>query len=196
MWPLHMEANVLGGINLLPWREKDRIRKNIIFMFHIALGLLTSCTFILGINFILAQNLSLQKARNEFLQLQVTRQNKKATLTESISISNAKIIDQVRTLKTFYNNRLSMALIMDIMMRSTPDGLVLSSLNYNKGLLAISGSAIDSSEISALIYKLIDSGEFVEPNLKNINDNQKSKANLNSFNLTMQKTRLSLNSHP
>ena len=155
-------------INLLPAKDRSRIaksRKRLIIFFLITGYLifiaLLDLTFVLNNNYKktelsrLNQRLTVLKTKNILNETFESAINKRKILLETIQ-KKIEVIDSLKELKVAWNKKISE------MVAASPDGVWMSGLSLEKGVIAIKGNSVSLSGISTYISNLKNTGLFTK----------------------------------
>ena len=155
-------------INLLPAKDRSRIaksRKRLIIFFLITGYLifiaLLDLTFVLNNNYKktelsrLNQRLTVLKTKNILNETFESAINKRKILLETIQ-KKIEVIDSLKELKVAWNKKISE------MVAASPDGVWMSGLSLEKGVIAINGNSVSLSGISTYISNLKNTGLFTK----------------------------------
>ena len=155
-------------INLLPVRDRNRLAKSrkrlVIFSLIIAYLIfifLLDLAYVLDNNYKktylsqLNQRLTMLKTKNILNETFESAIDKRKILLESIQKKIA-VIDSLKKLKTAWNKKISE------MVAASPNGVWMSGLSLEKGIIAINGNSVSLSGISTYISNLKDTGLFTK----------------------------------
>lgn len=155
-------------INLLPAKDRSRIaksRKRLVIFFLITGYLifiaLLDLTFVLNNNYKktelsrLNQRLTVLKTKNILNETFESAINKRKILLEAIQ-KKIEVIDSLKELKVAWNKKISE------MVAASPDGVWMSGLSLEKGVIAIKGNSVSLSGISTYISNLKNTGLFTK----------------------------------
>ncbi|MCL4427971.1 MAG: PilN domain-containing protein [Deltaproteobacteria bacterium] len=159
-------------INLLPAKDRNRIAKSrkrtvifsiivayLIFIFLLDLASIlnnnSKRTYISQLN----QQLTVLKTKNILNETFEQAIDKRKNLLEAIEKKIA-IIDSLKKLKVAWNKKISR------MVAASPDGVWMSGLSLENGVIAINGNSLSLSGISTYINNLKNTGLFTKINLK------------------------------
>ncbi len=155
-------------INLLPAKDRSRIaksRKRLVIFFLITGYLifiaLLDLTFLLNNNYKktelsrLNQRLTVLKTKNILNETFESAINKRKILLEAIQ-KKIEVIDSLKELKVAWNKKISE------MVAASPDGVWMSGLSLEKGVIAINGNSVSLSGISTYISNLKNTGLFTK----------------------------------
>ena len=155
-------------INLLPAKDRSRIaksRKRLVIFFLITGYLifiaLLDLTFVLNNNYKktelsrLNQRLTVLKTKNILNETFESAIDKRKILLEAIQ-KKISVIDSLKKLKVAWNKKISE------IVAASPDGVWMSGLSLEKGVIAINGNSVSLSGISTYISNLKNTGLFTK----------------------------------
>ena len=155
-------------INLLPAKDKNRIARNkkrlIIFMviagYIVFICLMDLASFV-GNGYKKAyisqlnQRLNVLKTKNILNETFESAIDKRKILLEAIQ-KKISVIDSLKKLKVAWNKKISE------IVAASPDGVWMSGLSLEKGVIAINGNSVSLSGISTYISNLKNTGLFTK----------------------------------
>ncbi len=172
-------------INLLPWRETLRLKKNRYFYTQFLLTLIIGATvvFILGLS--LNRQLNYQEARNRYLSSFVHDLDHQLAEIKDLEIRRQQIIDRFSLIEELQNNRQIAVRIFDQIVYSTPEGVFYKELNRSGNRLSVVGVGENSDQISDLMRQLQASKWLNSPALDLIESNEETGSQRSAFNLSV-----------
>ena len=155
-------------INLLPVRDRKRLAKSrkrlVIFsliIVYLIFIFLLDLAYVLNNNYKktylsqLNQRLTMLKTKNILNETFESAIDKRKILLEAIQKKIA-VIDSLKKLKTAWNKKISE------MVAASPNGVWMSGLSLEKGIIAINGNSVSLSGISTYINNLKNTGLFTK----------------------------------
>ena len=155
-------------INLLPVRDRNRIAKSrkrlvissliiayLIFIFLLDLAYVLNNNYKKTYLSQLNQRLTVLKTKNILNETFESAIDKRKILLEAIQKKIA-VIDSLKKLKTAWNKKISE------MVAASPNGVWMSGLSLEKGIIAINGNSVSLSGISTYINNLKNTGLFTK----------------------------------
>lgn len=164
----------MARINLLPWREWERKRKQ--REFFTSLGVV----FALGAGLIVAGMLYLdgrvddQKARNAFLTERISELDTKIAEIRDLQQIREDLLARMRVIQELQGNRPVIVRVFDEMVRTLSSGVHYDKLQLQGAQLSLTGLAESNNRISALMRNIDGSDWFANPNLKSIKEDPKN----------------------
>ena len=155
-------------INLLPVRDRNRLAKSkkrlvissliiayLIFIFLLDLAYVLNNNYKKTYLSQLNQRLTMLKTKNILNETFESAIDKRKILLEAIQKKIA-VIDSLKKLKTAWNKKISE------MVAASPNGVWMSGLSLEKGVIAINGNSVSLSGISTYINNLKNTGLFTK----------------------------------
>ena len=155
-------------INLLPAKDRNRLAKSkkrlvissliiayLIFIFLLDLAYVLNNNYKKTYLSQLNQRLTMLKTKNILNETFESAIDKRKILLEAIQKKIA-VIDSLKKLKTAWNKKISE------MVAASPNGVWMSGLSLEKGIIAINGNSVSLSGISTYINNLKNTGLFTK----------------------------------
>lgn len=172
----------MANINLLPWRETLRKKKQKNYIITLSFTAFLACLVVAVVYFVFDWRISDQQSRNDYLQKEMLIVNAEIREINRLKDKKAAMIERVNLVRSLQDTRSIVVHLFDEIARCIPDDLYLTSLGYKQGKIKMTGLAKDNQLISALIRKLDDSDWLKEPNLNKI---QALKSGQNQFEISI-----------
>lgn len=163
-------------VNLLPWREALRKRKQQQYISVLSFAGILACAAVAGVYFIFNLNIANQDSRNAYLQKEMVIVNAEIREIKKLKEKKADMIERVNLVRNLQNTRPVAVHLFDEIARSMPDDLYLTQLSYEKQRLTLKGIAENNQLIAALIRQLDDSDWLADPNLTKIQTTKSGKS--------------------
>lgn len=158
----------MTGINLLPWREALRKRKQQQYVSVLSLAGILACAVVAGVYFVFDLNITNQNSRNAYLQKEMVIVNAEIREIKKLKEKKMDMIERVNLVRNLQNTRPVTVHLFDEIARSMPDDLYLTEVSYRQSRLTLKGIAKNNQLIAALIRQLEDSQWLEDPNLTRI----------------------------
>lgn len=144
----------MARINLLPWRQEERTRKNKEFVsLALLVGLLTLLA--LGIVwFLYDRDLSNQQAANELVVAKNTQLDETIKEIEALETQREAMVSRLKVVQDLQGKRSIPVRVWDDLARSVPDGMYLVSLKREGDILTLTGFADNNNVVSSLLRNL------------------------------------------
>jgi type IV pilus assembly protein PilN len=155
----------MARINLLPWRAERRKQRQKEFGIMLALSALGAVLLSFIIISYYSGQISGQNERNAFLREQITEVDKKITEIEELDKKKAKLLARKEVIEQLQSNRSQMVHLFDSLVRTIPDGAVLTSIKQDESQLTLEGKAQSNARVSTYMRNLEGSGWMTKPDL-------------------------------
>ncbi len=155
----------MARINLLPWRaERRKLRKK---EFGVMLGFAALAGLALWflVNTYYNNQIDGQNARNGYLQEQITQVDGKIKEIEELDRQKARLLARKEVIEQLQANRSQMVHLFDSLVRTIPDGVVLTSIKQEGEKLTLEGRSQSNARVSTYMRSLESSGWMTKPDL-------------------------------
>ncbi|MGD2084265.1 MAG: PilN domain-containing protein [Chromatiales bacterium] len=156
----------MARINLLPWREGLRSRRQREFLFILAgavvLTVLAGAYSWLHINGLIEY----QEKRNGFLRDEIAEVDKKLKSIKELDEIKARLIARMNVIQQLQSSRPQIVHLFDELVITLPDGVYLNRVTQKGKQVTLTGQAQSNARVSALMRNIEDSGWLAKPSLK------------------------------
>ncbi len=144
----------MARINLLPWREEQRLQKNkefvsLVVMIALLAGIAVGATLLFFSN-----KLSDQKAANELITTENKKLDKALKEIETLEQRKDEMISRMKVIQDLQGKRPIPVRVWDDLARAVPEMLFLTKVERKDNQLILSGRAENPNIVSALINNL------------------------------------------
>lgn len=181
----------MSGINLLPWREWERERRQRQFAINLGAVLAAGVALVLLTGAVLDGRVSDQTARNRFLQDEIAVLDQQIAEIASLRKTRQELLARIQVILELQSNRPTVVHVFDELVRTLPAGLHFNTLKMEGTTLTLEAQAESNNRISTLMRNLDGSRLFSGPNLKSIKEDPANAHYGNQasvFNLTFVQT--------
>lgn len=155
----------MARINLLPWRAERRKARQKEFGAILGLSALVAVALSVLIVFYYNSEISGQRKRNAFLDAQIAEVDKKITEIEELDKKKSKLLARKEVIEKLQSNRSQMVHLFDSLVRTIPDGAVLTAIKQDAETLTLEGRAQSNARVSTYMRNLEVSGWMTKPDL-------------------------------
>lgn len=155
----------MARINLLPWRAERRKARQKEFGAIMLLSVLAAMALSAMIVFYFSSEISGQRKRNAFLDAQIAEVDKKITEIEELDKKKSKLLARKEVIEKLQSNRSQMVHLFDSLVRTIPDGAVLTAIKQDAETLTLEGRAQSNARVSTYMRNLEVSGWMTKPDL-------------------------------
>lgn len=147
----------MARINLLPWREETRERKNKEFITQVVLIFLLSAAVALAVWYYFDNQLTEQQRANDLVSQENQRLDGVLTEIEMLEQRREDIISRMKVIQDLQGTRPIPVRVWDDLARAMPEALYLTSLKREGDLITLNGRADNPNVVSSLIRNLDNS---------------------------------------
>ncbi len=155
----------MAKINLLPWRAERRVQRQREFYAMLGaaaiVGLLLS--FLLWFHY--DRQVAGQGERNEFLKAEIAKVQAQNKEIERLDEQKRRLLARKDVIEKLQANRSQMVHLFDSLVRTIPDGVMLSNIKQEGEVLTLEGRAQSNARVSAYMRNLETSGWMTKPEL-------------------------------
>ena len=155
----------MARINLLPWREerrKQRQKEFLVMLGGSALGAVVLAFAIISWH---GAQVDGQQARNEYLKAQIATLDKQIVEIESLDEQKSRLLARKEVIEQLQANRSKMVHLFDSLVRTIPDGVVLTSVQQEGDKLTLQGRSQSNARVSTYMRMLENAGWMTKPEL-------------------------------
>lgn len=177
----------MARINLLPWREWERERRQKEFLGNLAGVLVLAGALVFAAGWMLDNSIEEQQARNKYIEDKITILDRRIAEIADLQRKRQELLSRMQVIQELQGNRPIIVRIFDEMVQTLAQGVHFRSLKMNGNTLAVQGTAESNNRISSLMRNLDGSDWFAQPNLKSIKEDPKNTnygAQASTFDLT------------
>lgn len=160
----------MANINLLPWREWERERKQKEFLAQVGAVLVVGIVLVFTAGMYLDTAIESQQNRNQFLKTKITDLDAKIAEIKMLRKQRADLLARMQVIQELQGNRPVIVRVFDEMVQTLTKGVHYKSLKNSGGRLSVEGVAESNNRISALMRNIDGSDWFAAPNLRSIKE--------------------------
>ncbi len=155
----------MARINLLPWRAERRKQRQKEFGVMAALSALAAVIVSFLIVSYYNGQISGQNTRNAYLKDQITQVDQQIAEIEELDRKKGKLLARKEVIEELQANRSQMVHLFDSLVRTIPDGVVLTAIKQDAQTLTLTGRSQSNSRVSTYMRNLESSGWMTKPDL-------------------------------
>lgn len=175
----------MARINLLPWREWERERKQKEFMTNLAVVVGVGVLIVYLGGLYLNSAIDTQRNRNNYLTSKIALLNERIKEIDNLRETREQLLARMRVIQELQGNRPVIVRVFDEIVRTLSDGVYYTDLRKEGTTISIRGNAESNNRISDLMRRIDGSDWFADPNLKGIKRNPAFGDQASSFDLTL-----------
>jgi len=176
----------MARINLLPWREAERKRRQRDFAAAAAAALAAAGLLALGVHVQMEALISAQQARNRYLQEQIAALDVKIKKIQDLEATKANLIARMGVIQSLQKSRPEVVHLFDELVATVPDGIYLTKVEQTGKSVVVEGQAQSNARVSSFMRN-IDASEWIgDPTLQLIENKDQTGTGLSRFRLRFE----------
>src|SRR5690606_15556888 len=179
------ELRLMARINLLPWRAERRKQRQKEFGVMLAFAALAGLALWFLVNSYYNGQISGQEERNAYLQDQIRQVDIKIKEIDELDRQKSRLLARKEVIEQLQANRSQMVHLFDSLVRTIPDGVVLTSIKQEGEKLTLEGRSQSNARVSTYMRNLEGSGWMTSPELSIIEATGGVKGLPYAFSLTV-----------
>ena len=174
----------MAKINLLPWREELRKKKQKDFLNALVLSILAGFIILGLIHTYIEGLIAYQEQRNQILKNEIALLDKKIVEIKDIEDKKSKLLVKIDLIQKLQESRPEIVHLFDEISKTTPDGVFLTKFTQTGSNLIFEGKSQSNARISAFMRAIEASAWLQTPTLTVIQspDKQSSKQSSDKTN--------------
>lgn len=165
----------LARINLLPWREAARKRRQTEFGILALAGLAGALLIGSGIHYYIEEQIGFQVRRNDFLQREIAQMDLKIKEIEELEKTKTSLLARMNVIQQLQESRPEIVRMFDELVNTLPEGLYLTELSQTGRTLKLVGRAQSNARVSAYMRNIDNSEWLGKADLKKIEQKAEQK---------------------
>ena len=155
----------MARINLLPWRAERQKERKKQFVLMLVLSAVAGLGAWFVVNTFYSMQISGQQARNAFLDAEIVTVKSKITEIEALEQKKNNLLNRKKVIEELQANRSQMVHLFDSLVRTIPDGVILTGINQEGEKLTLEGRSQSYARVSNYMENLSASGWMTKPEL-------------------------------
>ncbi|MDH4258690.1 MAG: PilN domain-containing protein [Gammaproteobacteria bacterium] len=156
----------MPSINLLPWRQALRQRRQKEFFIGMAAAIAVAALVTLLAHLTVSSMIDSQKRRNELLQTEIAELDKAIEQIVALEEQKDRMIARMEVIDTLQSSRPEVVKLFDQVVATLPEGVYLTSVKQSGRKIEFVGVAQSSTRVSAFMRNLDASETLSAPELK------------------------------
>jgi type IV pilus assembly protein PilN len=173
----------MARINLLPWREAERKRRQRDFAILAAGSLALTLLLGLGLHFQIEHMISGQEERNAYLQREIALLDRQIKEIQELEKTKANLLARMNVIQQLQQSRPEVVHLFDELVVTIPEGVLLNKVQQSGRNVVLEGQAQSNARVSAFMRNIEASGWIGNPRLLLIEHKDKTGTGLSHFRL-------------
>ncbi|GAA5215362.1 PilN domain-containing protein [Corallincola platygyrae] len=175
----------MAHINLLPWREEARKRRQNAFTAILGAAVLASVLLMYGVYSIIGGVIDGQRHRNAYLQQEIQVLDRQIAEIKELRKRKAELAQRMKLISDLQKNRNMVTRIFNELAASVPGGVYMTELDRKSGDIQITGRSESNNHLSNLMRRVVNSSWLTDPTLQSISADPK-EPKLKSFSMRLR----------
>ena len=155
-------------INLLPWREEERKKRQRDFGVAMAGGVVAAIVCVLAVVFVYAQMIDNQNDRNQRLTDEIAELQKSIEEIDGLERQKERLLARMEIIEQLQKSRPEIVHLFDEMARQLPEGVYLTGMTQRGSKIELRGIAQSSTRVSALMRQVDASDWMADPEVERV----------------------------
>ena len=155
----------MARINLLPWRAERRKLRQKEFLTMVGFAVIAAIAITFLISSYYGSQITGQNERNDYLRDQIKQVDKQIKEIKSLDEKKSRLLARKAVIEQLQANRSKMVHLFDSLVRTIPDGVVLTSVKQTGDKLTLQGRSQSNARVSTYMRSLEGAGWMTKPEL-------------------------------
>lgn len=173
-------------INLLPWREEDRKRRQREFMVAMAGSFVAGVLVVVVMMLAYASMISTQIERNTRLESEIVELNKSIAEIDGLERQKERLLARMEIIEELQRSRPEIVHLFDEITRRLPEGVYLRGMKQNGTAVEVRGIAQSSTRVSALMRQIDSSDWLTDPSVIKVETKEDGPSRQAEFVVTLK----------
>ena len=176
-------------INLLPWREAERKKRQRDFGVALGGAVVAGIAFVMLTMLTFNQMIEMQEARNQRLTDEIVQLEKSIAEIDGLERQKERLLARMEIIEQLQKSRPEIVHLFDEVVRQLPEGVYLTGLKQIGSRVEMRGVAQSSTRVSALMRQ-IDSSEWLsDPEVERVETTQSGSSRQAEFVVYLKQVR-------
>lgn len=155
----------MANINLLPWREELRRRRQKEFVTLVVVAVIAMLGVVAGVHWEFGQRKEHQDRRNQYLKDEIAILDNKIKKIKDIEQEKSNLIARMEIIEQLQSSRPEIVHLMDELVKTLPEGVYYTQIKQSGRNLDVQGVAQSNARVSSLMRNVDKSEWLTQPNL-------------------------------
>ena len=179
----------MPSINLLPWREAERKKRQRDFGVALGGAVIVAIAVVMLSILAYSQMISGQQARNDRLTTEIKILDESIAEIEGLERQKERLLARMEIIEELQKSRPEIVHLFDELVRQLPEGVYLTGMKQTGSRVEIRGIAQSSTRVSALMRQ-IDSSEWMgDPEVERVETTQSGASRQSEFVVYLKQVR-------
>lgn len=179
----------MPSINLLPWREAERKRRQREFGVAMGGAVVAGIAVVMLTMLAFSQMISAQNGRNDRLTAEIVELEKSIAEIDGLERQKERLLARMEIIEELQKSRPEIVHLFDEMVRQLPEGVYLTGMKQTGSRVEIRGVAQSSTRVSALMRSIDASGWLGDPEVERVETTQSGSSRQAEFVVYLKQKR-------
>ena len=179
----------MPSINLLPWREAERKKRQRDFGVAMGGSLIAAVAVIMLAMFAYNQMIADQKSRNQRLTNEIVELEKSIAEIDGLERQKERLLARMEIIEQLQKSRPEIVHLFDEIVRQLPEGVYLTGMKQTGARVEIRGVAQSSTRVSALMRQIDASEWMADPEVERVETKQSGNSRQSEFVVYLKQKR-------
>jgi len=179
----------MPSINLLPWREADRQKRQRDFGMAMGAAVIAAVAVVMLTILAYSQMISAQNARNDRLEAEIVELEKSIEEIDGLERQKERLLARMEIIEELQKSRPEIVHLFDELARQLPEGVYLTGMKQTGARVEIRGIAQSSTRVSALMRQIDASDWLGDPEVERVETTQAGTSRQSEFVVYLKQMR-------
>ncbi|MGD8346571.1 MAG: PilN domain-containing protein [Lysobacterales bacterium] len=175
----------MARINLLPWREEARRERQRQFMYSLVATIVLGAIIVLIVGVMIDQSISDQEARNQRIQVEISRLEQRITRISQLEETRARLVARKQIIESLQASRSLTVEMLDKLAKTIPPGVTLTNVRQQGMNLTLLGTSASNAMVSEYLQNLEAMDLFVQPDLQYVRVFQQAASRVERYEFSI-----------
>ncbi len=179
----------MPSINLLPWREAERKKRQRDFGVAMGGAVIAGIAVVMVTMLIYSQMISGQQSRNQRLTNEIVELEKSIEEIDGLERQKERLLARMEIIERLQKSRPEIVHLFDEIVRQLPEGVYLTGMKQTGSRVEIRGVAQSSTRVSALMRQIDASDWMGDPEVERVETKQAGSSRQSEFIVYLKQKR-------
>ena len=179
----------MPSINLLPWREADRQKRQRDFGMAMGGAVIAAIAVVMLTILAYSQMIAAQNARNDRLEAEIVELEKSIEEIDGLERQKERLLARMEIIEELQKSRPEIVHLFDELARQLPEGVYLTGMKQTGARVEIRGVAQSSTRVSALMRQIDASDWLGDPEVERVETTQAGASRQSEFVVYLKQVR-------
>ncbi len=179
----------MPSINLLPWREAERKKRQRDFGVAMGGAVIAAIAVVMLTMLAYSQIIAGQQARNERLTAEIVELEKSIAEIDGLERQKERLLARMEIIEELQKSRPEIVHLFDELVQQLPEGVYLTGMKQTGSRVEIRGIAQSSTRVSALMRQIDSSDWLGDPEVERVETKQSGASRQSEFVVYLKQVR-------